>query len=140
MNTAAIIGYGTVVQASPAFQSIILFAQNLQMNPYVTVAVGVNILAGVSGSSSGGLKIFLESMGQFFLDQGVNAEALHRVAAVASGGLDTLPHNGAVISMFAIFGTNHKESYKHVFVLCCALPIIATIVAVIMANAIYPIA
>ena len=139
MNTAAIIGYGTVVQASPAFQSIILFAQNLQMNPYATVAIGVNILAGVSGSSSGGLKIFLESMGQFFLNEGVNPEALHRVAAVASGGLDTLPHNGAVISMFAIFGTNHKESYRHVFVLCCALPIIATIVAVIMANAMYPI-
>lgn len=139
MNTAAIVAYGTVVQASPAFQNIIAFAQSLTLNPYATVAIGVNILAGVSGSSSGGLKIFLESMGQFFLDQGVNAEALHRVAAVASGGLDTLPHNGAVISMFAIFGTNHKESYSHVFVLCCAIPIIATIIAVIMANIMYPI-
>ncbi|SMC34194.1 GntP family permease [Papillibacter cinnamivorans] len=139
MNTAAIIGYGTVVQASPAFQQLIVMVESLNMNAYVATGIGVNVLAGVTGSSSGGLKIFLNAMGQFYLDKGVNPEAFHRVAAIASGGLDTLPHNGAVISMFAIFGTNHKESYKHVFVLCCLIPIIGTIIAILMANAIYPI-
>lgn len=133
MNTAAIIGYGYVVQASPAFQTLVEFAMSLAFNPYVTAAIGVNILAGVSGSSSGGLQIFLNSMGQFLLDKGCDPDALHRVAAIASGGLDTLPHNGAVISIFTVLGTNHKESYKHVFVLCCAIPIVGTVIAVVMA-------
>jgi len=139
MSTAAIIGYGYLVQASPAFQSVILFAKNLDMNPYVTTAVGVNIIAGISGSASGGTKIFLESMGSFLLERGVNAEALHRVAAIASGGLDTLPHNGGLVASFAIWGTTHKESYRHAFVTACAIPLFATVVAIIMANLLYPI-
>ncbi len=139
MSTAAIIGYGYLVQASPSFQSVIAFAESLNMNPYVTTAVGVNIIAGISGSASGGTKIFLESMGPFLLEHGVNAEALHRVAAIASGGLDTLPHNGGLIASFAIWGTTHKESYRHAFVTACVIPIVATVVAIIMANIIYPV-
>lgn len=139
MNTAAIIGFGTVVQASPAFQTVVQFVQGLHMSPYATAAVGVNVLAGASGSASGGVRIFLECMGQFLLDQGANSDALHRVTAIAAGGLDTLPHNGSVLSLMAIFGTNHKESYSHIFVICCAIPILATIVAVIMATIMYPV-
>jgi H+/gluconate symporter-like permease len=139
LSTASILGYGAAVQASPAFQSVIMFAQSLAWNPYATTAVGVNIIAGVAGSSSGGLRIYLESMGQFMLNQGVAPEALHRVAAIASGGLDTLPHNGAVLAMIAVWGSNHKECYKYVFVTSVAIPILATIVAVIMANMMYPI-
>lgn len=139
MSTAAILGYGGVVQASPAFQDVVQFAMGLELSPYVTVAVGVNLIAGVAGSSSGGERIFLESMGQFFLDKGVPAEALHRVAAVASGGLDTLPHNGAVLASLAVWGTNHKESYKHVFATSVVIPIGATIIAVIMATFMYPV-
>jgi H+/gluconate symporter-like permease len=78
-------------------------------------------------------------MGQFMLDQGVPAEGLHRVAAIASGGLDTLPHNGAVLAMMAVWGSNHRESYRHIFVTSVFIPIFATIIAVIMANIMYPI-
>jgi H+/gluconate symporter-like permease len=101
--------------------------------------MGVNIIAALAGSSSGGLRIYLESMGQFMLDKGVPAEALHRVAAIASGGLDTLPHNGAVLATLAVWGSNHKEGYKHIFVTCVVIPVFATIIAVILANILYPI-
>lgn len=139
MSTAAIIGYGSLVQASPAFQAVILFAKSLTMDPYTTTAVGVNLIAGFSGSASGGAKIFLESMAPFLLEQGVNPEALHRVAAIASGGLDMLPHNGGLIASLVIWGSNHKESYRHIFVVSVLIPLIATVVAVIMANLMYPV-
>jgi H+/gluconate symporter-like permease len=139
LSTAAILGYGAIVQASPAFQNVVRFAQSLTLNPYITTAIGVNIIAGVSGSSSGGLRIYLESMGQFMLDKGVPPVALHRVAAIASGGLDTLPHNGAVIAAMMIWGSNHKESYKHICATSVIIPIFATVIAVILANILYPI-
>lgn len=137
LNTSAIVAYGAVVKTTPAFQDLVQFAMNMDFNPYVTGALGVNIIAGITGSSSGGLQIFLENMGQFLINKGANPEALHRVLSIASGGLDTLPHNGAVITILTVLGTNHKESYKDVFMICVALPILVTIVAVIMAMTMY---
>jgi H+/gluconate symporter-like permease len=42
-------------------------------------------------------------------------EVFHRIAAMASGGMDTLPHNGAVITLLAVTGLTHKQSYKDIF-------------------------
>lgn len=137
INTAAIVAYGSVVKAAPAFQDLVAFAMSLNFNAYITGALGVNIIAGVTGSSSGGLTIFLENMGAFLLKKGANPEALHRVLSIASGGLDTLPHNGAVITILTVLGTNHKESYRDVCVVCVILPIFVTLVAVLMAITLY---
>lgn len=137
INTAAIVAYGSIVKAAPAFQDLVTFAMSLNFNSYVTGALGVNLLAGVTGSSSGGLTIFLQNMGDFLLDKGANPEALHRVLSIASGGLDTLPHNGAVVTILTVLGTNHKESYKDVCAVCVILPIFVTIVAVLMAMFLY---
>lgn len=137
LNTAAIVGYGAVVQATPAFHDLVQFAMNLNFNPYVTGALGVNIIAGATGSSSGGLTIFLQNMGQFLLDKGANPAALHRILSIASGGLDTLPHNGAVVTILTVLGTNHRESYKDVAAVCVVLPILVTVIAVLMAIAFY---
>jgi len=71
------------------------------------------------------------------LEKGANPGALHRVLSIASGGLDTLPHNGAVITILTVLGTNHKESYKDVCVVCVILPLFVTVVAVIMAMTLY---
>lgn len=137
INTSAIVAYGAIVKSAPAFQSLVDFAMNLDFNPYITGALGVNIIAGVTGSSSGGLTIFLENMGQFLLNQGADPAALHRVLSIASGGLDTLPHNGAVVTILTVLGTSHRESYKDVCVVCVILPILVTIAAVIMAMYLY---
>ena len=42
-------------------------------------------------------------------------EVLHRVASMASGGMDTLPHNGAVITLLAVTGLTHRTSYRDIF-------------------------
>ncbi|MDF2677253.1 MAG: transporter [Bacillota bacterium] len=135
LNTAALVGFGTVVSKSPAFQSFVDFALSLELSPYVSAAVAVNIVAGVTGSAAGGLEIFMKALAQQYLALGVNPEAFHRIAAIASGGLDSLPHNGAVNTMFMLMGTNHKESYWYVFVIMCIIPILTVILAILLAFA-----
>jgi len=133
LNTAAIVAYGAIVKSSPSFQSMVDFTMNLNYNPYVTTALGVNIIAGITGSASGGIIIFLDNMGEFLLQQGADPAALHRLVSIAAAGLDTLPHNGAVVSIFAVIGTTHKESYKDVFAVTVTLSVLITVVAVVMA-------
>lgn len=137
LNTSAIVAYGSIVKASPAFQDFVALAMSLDFNPYITGALGVNIIAGITGSSSGGLTIFLENMGEFLLQKGADPAAMHRVLSIASGGLDTLPHNGAVVTILTVLGTTHKESYKDVAAVCVILPILVTVVIVGMAIALY---
>jgi H+/gluconate symporter-like permease len=137
LNTSAIVAYGSLVKASPAFQDFVSLAMNLDFNPYITGALGVNIIAGITGSSSGGLTIFLENMGEFLLQKGADPAAMHRVLSIASGGLDTLPHNGAVVTILTVLGTTHKESYKDVAAVCVILPLLVTAVIVSMAIALY---
>lgn len=136
MNTAAIIGFGTVVQASPAFATIKeVLAGMSDGNPYVIACISTNILCGVSGSASGGMNITLSALGDMFVNQmGANPSALHRVVTISGSGLDTLPHNGAIVSMITIFNSNHKESYKHVFITCTLWTLVMSVLAVILAT------
>ena len=122
LNTASEYGFGTVIAALPGFL-IIRNALATIPNPLVKEAVSVNVLAGVTGSASGGMGIALAAMADQFI-AGANAahiplEVLHRVAAMASGGMDTLPHNGAVITLLAVTGLSHKQSYKDIFAITC---------------------
>jgi H+/gluconate symporter-like permease len=118
-NTASEVGFGHVVKALPGFR-LIRDAVFL-VSPYVLVseATAVNVLAGITGSASGGLSIALEVMGSRYLElaraQGISPELLHRIASMASGGMDTLPHNGAVITLLAITGLTHRQSYPDIF-------------------------
>lgn len=122
MNTASEVGYGNVVAMTPGFteltQSLMQVGQSM---PLLNAALMVNLLAGVTGSASGGLSIALEVFGQHWIDAcaaaGIPLEVLHRVVAVASGGLDSLPHNGGIITILAVCGLSHIESYKDIFVL-----------------------
>ena len=50
---------------------------------------------------------------------GIPLEVLHRVASMASGGMDTLPHNGAVITLLAVTGLTHRQAYKDIFAVTC---------------------
>lgn len=121
MNTASEVGFGNVIKSLPGFQSIAhaLMGINGGGNPLLSEAVTVNVLAGVTGSASGGMSIALDTFGKQYLEwaarTGINPELLHRIASMASGGMDTLPHNGAVITLLGIAGLTHKESYKDIF-------------------------
>lgn len=137
INTAAIVGFGFVVQNVAGFQSFVQFALGLKLNPLVSAATAVNIIAGITGSSSGGLTIFMKTMGPAFMQMGIAPEALHRVASIASGGLDSLPHSGAVVTMLMIMGLTHKEAYKDLGVVTLVIPILATVIAVVLAIMLY---
>jgi H+/gluconate symporter-like permease len=122
INTASEYGFGAVIATLPGFLLIQTALQKIP-NPLVNEAVTVTTLAGVTGSASGGLSIALAAMAKQFLAQGeaagISNEVLHRVAAMASGGMDTLPHNGAVITLLAVTGLTHKTSYRDIFALTC---------------------
>jgi len=118
MNTASEYGFGGVIAALPGF---LVLADGLRAipNPLVNEAVTVSTLAGITGSASGGMSIALAAMADQFVQAaqatGIPMEVLHRVAAMASGGMDTLPHNGAVITLLAVTGLTHREAYRDVF-------------------------
>jgi len=122
MNTASEYGFGAVIAALPGF---LVVADTLKAVPNVLVneAVTVTALAGITGSASGGLGIALAAMSDYFIQgaqaAGISMEVLHRVASMASGGMDTLPHNGAVITLLAVTGLTHKVAYKDIFAITC---------------------
>ncbi len=122
MNTASEYGFGAVIAALPGFL-IIRDALMSIPDPLVNEAITVTTLAGVTGSASGGLSIALAAMSEHFMSAaqvaGIPPEVLHRVAAMASGGMDTLPHNGAVITLLAVTGLTHRQSYKDIFAITC---------------------
>jgi H+/gluconate symporter-like permease len=122
MNTASEYGFGGVIAALPGFL-VVSDALRAIPNPLVNEAITVTVLAGITGSASGGMSIALAAMADTFV-QAANAaqiplEVLHRVASMASGGMDTLPHNGAVITLLAVTGLTHRQSYKDIFAITC---------------------
>jgi H+/gluconate symporter-like permease len=122
LNTASEYGFGAVIAALPGFL-VIRDALRAIPNPLVNEAVTVTTLAGITGSASGGMSIALAAMAKDFSAAaqaaGISPEVLHRVASMASGGMDTLPHNGAVITLLAVCGLTHRQSYKDIFAVTC---------------------
>lgn len=118
MNTASEYGFGAVIAALPGFVVLSGVLQAIP-NPLLNEAISITVLAGITGSASGGMSIALAAMAEHFVQAaqatGIPMEVLHRVAAMASGGMDTLPHNGAVITLLAITGLTHKEAYGGIF-------------------------
>jgi H+/gluconate symporter-like permease len=112
---ASLVGFGAVVAALPAFAAVADWVLTLGGGPLVSLAVAVNILAALTGSASGGLTIALDALGSTYLalagDIGLSPDLLHRVAVMSAGTLDSLPHNGAVVTLLAVAGKTHGESY-----------------------------
>ncbi|WP_310631911.1 GntP family permease [Paraburkholderia sp.] len=118
MNTASEYGFGAVIAALPGFLVVAHALQSIS-NPLINEAVTINLLSGITGSSSGGMSIALAAMADRFITaahaSGIPLEVLHRVASMAAGGMDTLPHNGAVITLLAVTGLTHREAYRDIF-------------------------
>jgi len=118
INTASEFGFGAVIAALPGF-ALVRAGVSMISNPRVNEAVTITTLAGMTGSGSGGLSLALGAMGDQFLARalvaGVPPEVVHRVAAMACGGMDTLPHNGAVITLLAVSGLTHRQAYPDIF-------------------------
>ena len=136
MNTASEYGFGAVIAALPGFL-VVANALTAIPNPLVNEAITVTSLAGITGSASGGMSIALAAMADTFIQNaqaaGIPLEVFHRVAAMASGGMDTLPHNGAVITLLAVTGLTHRVSYKDIF----AITVIKTTAVFVVIGTFY---
>jgi H+/gluconate symporter-like permease len=135
MSVASLVGFGAVVAAMPAFTVVRDAVLGIGGGPLVSLAVATNVLAALTGSASGGLTIALDALGATYMTRaaeiGLNPELLHRVAVIGSGTLDSLPHNGAVVTLLAVCGSTHRDSYRDIVVvgIIGALVALAAVIA-----------
>ncbi len=139
-NTASLVGFGAVVASLPAFDLIRHGVTGVaEGNPLVSLAVAVGTLAGITGSASGGMTIALQNLGDVYLEMAqaanIDPALLHRVTTVATGGLDSLPHNGAVITLLGICGLTHRQSYGDLFMVAVVGPLLALVVLIALGTA-----
>lgn len=130
-NTSAVVGFGSVAKVTPAFHQAVAAMTSLPGNELVGAALAVSVIAGLTGSASGGLAIALPEIGDHYLDKGVNPEQLHRISSISSGALDSLPHNGYVVTTIrAICKESHQSAYGPVAALTVVVPLIGLSLAV----------
>ena len=130
LNTAAVIGFGGVVTQTAGFAQFSQWILAVDLPPLLSIFASVSVVSGIVGSSSGGLQIFMQTLAPKYLEMGVEPEVLHRIANIAAGGLDSLPHCGAVIAMLMIMGLTHKQAYKDIFVVTVLIPVVAVLACI----------
>ena len=138
VSVASLVGFGAVVAAMPAFAAVRDAVLGIGGGPLVSLAVATNVLAALTGSASGGLTIALDVLGSTYMARaaeiGLDPGLLHRVAVIGSGTLDTLPHNGAVVTLLAICGSTHRESYRDIVLVGMVGPIIALVAIIVLGS------
>lgn len=138
LNTASEVGYGNVIASLAGFAVVKGALLGISSNPLIAEAISVSALAGITGSASGGLSIALGALGETYLQNaqamGIDPQVLHRIATMACGGLDSLPHNGAVITLLTITGLTHRESYADIGMCTVVIPIVAVAAAIVLAS------
>ncbi|WP_240620385.1 GntP family permease, partial [Peribacillus acanthi] len=134
INTSAAVGFGAVVTAAPGFAKLTALVLGIKGNPLISEAIAVQVLASITGSASGGMGIALEALGaqyyQLALETGMSTEAFHRIASVSSGA-SILPHNGALLTLFAVTGLTHKDSYRDILFVGVLIPIVAVVIGIV---------
>ncbi len=134
LNTSSEVGYGNVIASLAGFVVIKDAMLGLSDNPLIAESVSITTLAGITGSASGGLSIALAALGETYLSMahaaGISAEVLHRIATIACGGMDSLPHNGAVITLLAICGLTHRQSYLDIGMTTVVIPLFTLVVGI----------
>lgn len=138
VSVACLVGFGAVVAAMPAFVVVKDWVLGIEGGPLVSLAVSTNLLAGLTGSASGGLSIALDSLASTYMtlaeQLNIDPTLMHRIAVIGSGTLDMLPHNGAVVSLLAICGCTHKESYKDIIMAGILSALIALVVVIVLGS------
>jgi H+/gluconate symporter-like permease len=140
LSVASLVGFGAVVAALPAFAIVREWVLSIEGGPLVSLAVSTNVLAALTGSASGGLTIALDALGATYMrlaaENGIDPAIMHRVAVIGAGTLDSLPHNGAVVTLLAVCGSTHRESYLDIVMVAIVSAIIA-LVAVIALGSVF---
>jgi H+/gluconate symporter-like permease len=138
-SVASLVGFGAVVAALPAFAAVRDWVLSIEGGPLVSLAVATNVLAALTGSASGGLTIALDALGDTYMEiageTGIDPSLLHRVAVIGAGTLDSLPHNGAVVTLLALCGATHRESYFDIVMVAIVGAIIALVTVIALGSA-----
>jgi H+/gluconate symporter-like permease len=138
LSVASLVGFGSVVAALPAFALVRDWVLGIEGGPLVSLAVATNVLASLTGSASGGLTIALDALGSTYLkiahEQDINPGLLHRVAVIGAGTLDSLPHNGAVVTLLAICNSTHRESYLDIVMVSIVGGLLALAVVIMLGT------
>ena len=139
LSVASLVGFGAVIAALPAFTIVRDWVLGIEGGPLVSLAVATNVLAALTGSASGGLTIALDALGQTYMtiasQTGISPALMHRVAVIGSGTLDILPHNGAVVTLLAVCGSTHRESYFDIVMAGIVSAIIALVAVIVLGSA-----
>jgi len=137
-SVASLVGFGAVVAALPAFELVREWVLGIDGGPLVSLAVATNVLAALTGSASGGLTIALDALGPTYMkiaaETGLDPALMHRVAVIGSGTLDSLPHNGAVVTLLAVCGTTHRESYLDIVMVGIVGAILALVAVILLGS------
>lgn len=138
VSVASLVGFGAVVAMLPAFAVVRDWVLSIGSGPLVSLATATNILAALTGSASGGLTIALDSLGETYMrlasETGIDPSLLHRVAVISAGTLDSLPHNGAVVTLLAVCGTSHRESYRDLAMVAIAGAVVALVAVIVLGS------
>jgi H+/gluconate symporter-like permease len=138
VSVASLVGFGAVIAALPAFEMVRDWVLAIKGGPLVSLAVATNVLAALTGSASGGLTIALDALGQTYMSiasqSGINPALMHRVAVIGSGTLDILPHNGAVVTLLAICGSTHRESYFDIVMVGIVSAVLALVTVIVLGT------
>jgi H+/gluconate symporter-like permease len=138
LSVGSLVGYGAVIAALPAFALVREWVLGVGGGPLVSLAVATNLLAALTGSASGGLTIALDALGSTYLQlaaqHGIDPALLHRVAVISSGTLDSLPHNGAVVTLLAVCSSSHRESYRDIVVVGILGALLALVVVIVLGS------
>jgi H+/gluconate symporter-like permease len=139
LSVASLVGFGAVVAALPALGMVRDWLLLIEGGPLVSLAVATNVLAALTGSASGGLTIALDALGATYMriaaESGIDPALLHRIAVIGAGTLDSLPQNGAVVTLLAVCGSTHRESYLDIVMAAIAGPIIALAAVIALGSA-----
>ena len=139
LSFSIVVGFGKVISSTAGYESLVNAVTNLNMNPYLSAALSVTLLAGVTGSASGGINIALssEKLVQSWTSQlttPAELGALHRIISVSSCGLDSLPHCGGILATLDVCQETHSSSYKYIFMITVVFTLIAAALLVALAS------
>lgn len=137
LSFATVVGFGSVIKATSGYASLVAMVTGLNMNPFLSAALSVTILAGVTGSASGGINIALSSEALVSswtsqLTTQAQLNALHRIISVSSCGLDSLPHCGGILATLDVCQETHATAYKYIFMITVIFTLIAAAAIVLL--------
>lgn len=137
INTCADVGYGMAVAATAGFKVVTAFLMQIPGPPIVALSTATFMMTGITGSSSGGLAIVLETLIGKYAAMGINPEMLHRVVVMSSGVFDAMPHSGATVTALAVSGLTHRQAYRHVWYGHVIATLLVMLIAVPLAVFLY---